>query len=118
VRTQRQGRRGEREALSFLQARGLRLVETNYRCRAGEIDLVMTQGETLVFVEVRVRASRRFGGAAASVTPTKQRRLYAAARHYLLSRRGHTGPARFDVVALEGGAAPHWIPNAFDAPLD
>ena len=118
MKTQRQGRRAEQEALRFLQAHGLRPVETNYRCRAGEIDLVMTHGATLVFVEVRMRVNRAFGGAAASVTPAKQRKLCAAARHYLLSRGEPDGPVRFDVVALDGGAAPHWIPNAFDAPPD
>jgi putative endonuclease len=118
LKTQRQGRRAELEALAFLQARGLRLIESNYRCRAGEIDLIMADGETLVFVEVRMRVNRRFGGAAASVTPAKQRRLCAAARHYLLNRGEPDGPMRFDVVALEGGSTPHWIPNAFDSPVD
>lgn len=118
MKTQRQGRRAEQEALGYLTARGLRLIEANYRCRLGEIDLVMADGNTTVFVEVRMRGSRRFGGAAASVTPTKQRRLYSAARHYLLSRGHAGGPLRFDVVALDGGAAPHWIPNAFEAPLE
>jgi putative endonuclease len=118
LKTQRQGRQAELEALAFLQARGLRLIESNYRCRAGEIDLIMTDGEALVFVEVRMRVNRRFGGAVASVTPAKQRRLCAAARHYLLTRGEPDGPMRFDVVALEGGSTPHWIPNAFDAPLD
>lgn len=118
MKTHRQGRRAEREALAFLQARGLRLIESNYRCRVGEIDLVMAQRDTLVFVEVRMRVNRRFGGAAASVTPAKQRRLCAAARHYLLTRGDPGGPVRFDVVALEGGAPPSWIVNAFEAPPD
>ena len=118
MKTHRQGRRAEQEALAFLLGRGLRLVESNYRCRAGEIDLIMQQGDTLVFVEVRMRVDRRFGGAAASVTPAKQRRLVSAARHYLLVRGTPEGPLRFDVVALEGGEAPHWIPNAFDTPPD
>lgn len=118
MKTQRQGRQAEQEALGYLRSRGLRLVESNYRCRRGEIDLVMKDGETTVFVEVRMRTNPRFGGAAASVTPAKQRRLCAAARHYLLTRGDPGGPIRFDVMALEAGAAPNWIRNAFDAQPD
>lgn len=115
---QRQGRRGEARALAYLQGRGLRLLEANYRCRSGEIDLVMRHGDATVFVEVRARRNRRFGGAAASVTATKQRRLYAAARHYLMVRGTPPGPLRFDVVALEGDEDVQWIPNAFDVAVD
>ena len=81
---QLQGNAGEDEALAHLQQHGLVLVERNFRCKGGEIDLIMRDGKGLVFVEVRQRAGRGFGGAAASVTPAKRRRLINAAQYYLL----------------------------------
>jgi len=114
------GQRGEDEAARHLEAQGLRLLERNYRCRGGEIDLVMREGNTLVLVEVRLRASAEFGGAAASVGPRKQRRFILAARHLLMMRPEFRSLAvRFDVVALDGGAAGvakiNWIRDAFRA---
>ena len=111
---QRRGFDAESRALDYLLARGLRLVERNYRVRAGELDLVMRDGAQVVFVEVRLRASGAFGGAAASVTPAKQARVRRAAQAWLAARRGtRAWPAvRFDVVALDG-ATVHWIPSAF-----
>lgn len=114
------GQRGEDEAARHLEAQGLRLLERNYRCRGGEIDLVMREGNTLVLVEVRLRASAEFGGAAASVGPRKQRRFILAARHLLMTRPEFRSlPMRFDVVALDGGAADvariDWIRDAFRA---
>ena len=103
---QRTGDRGEAQALAMLVAQGLQLLGRNLHCAMGEIDLVMRDGNVLVFVEVRARGSSRYGGAAASVGPAKQRRLRHAA-HFFLPRlaRQHwhgTEPAcRFDVVALE-----------------
>lgn len=90
------------------------MLETNYRCRFGEIDLIARDGETLVFVEVRMRRSQAFGGAAASVTPAKQRRLVQAARHYLAGRRSMPA-CRFDVLLLDGldGRNIEWLKNAF-----
>ena len=89
----------------------------NYRTPGrggGEIDLVMRDRTgTLVFVEVRKRSSRAFGGAAASVSQVKQRRIIFAARHYLM-RLAHQPPCRFDVVSLEAGAI-EWLRGAFDA---
>lgn len=114
VRTSRQisGQAGEDAALAYLQQQGLALVERNFRCRGGEIDLIMTERATLVFVEVRLRADARHGGAAASVTPAKQARLVRAAQLYL--QRYRTPPAcRFDVIAIEG-AHIDWIRNAID----
>nr|WP_255429290.1 YraN family protein [Ramlibacter albus] len=114
--TKARGDAAEDLALAHLQAQGLQLVTRNFRTPGrggGEIDLVMREGSTLVFVEVRKRASRAYGGAAASVTPVKQRRIVFAARHYLLRLRN--APAcRFDVVSFEGGAV-QWIRAAFDA---
>ncbi len=107
------GPSAEARAEAFLQARGLKLVARNWRCRFGEIDLVMQDGATLVFIEVRLRSRTDFGGAAASVTPAKQKKLLAAARQYLTTLKT-LPPCRFDVVALSGDGAPEWIRNAFD----
>lgn len=98
---QRLGQLGEDRALAHLNAQGLQLIERNFRCKAGEIDLIMRDGAHLVFVEVRRRASAGFGGAAASVTGAKQRRLFHAAQYYLLRYRTPP-PCRFDLVALDG----------------
>ena len=98
---QAQGRDWERAALLYLKRHGLTPVEENFRCKGGEIDLVMRDGDTLVFVEVRQRASSEHGGAAASITPAKIRRLVRAAQVYLL-RFPVTPPCRFDVVAIDG----------------
>jgi putative endonuclease len=116
---QARGRAAEDAALRFLESMGCALVQRNYRCRLGEIDLVMRDGGSLVFVEVRARNSDAFGGAAASIGFSKQRRLAAAARHFLMTHpREARLPARFDVVAISGPGgenAPHWIRAAFDA---
>ena len=112
------GRKAEQLALDWLCRRGLKLLERNYRCRAGELDLVMQDGEWLVFVEVRYRSGKQFGGAAASVNQIKQQRLYAAASHYLLQRHGDwPPPCRFDVLCMEparpGRLGIRWLRNAF-----
>ena len=107
------GRVAEDIALKFLEEHGLRLVKRNYYCRFGEIDLVMRQGLTLVFVEVRLRNSSRFGGAGESITARKRQRLRAAARHYMAAHR-EIPACRFDAVLLEGDKPPCWIENAFD----
>ena len=107
------GESAESRAAAFLQAQGLKLQARNWPCRFGEIDLVMQDGPTLVFVEVRLRSRSDFGGAAASVTPAKQKKLLAAARQYLAALRT-LPPCRFDVVALSGSGAPEWIRNAFE----
>jgi len=96
----RRGAAAEALAARFLEARGVRVVERNYRCRGGEIDIVATDGATLVFVEVRLRRGSAFGGAAASITAAKQRRLALAARHYL-GRLGREPPCRFDAILLD-----------------
>jgi putative endonuclease len=95
------------------------LVARNYRCRFGEIDLVMRQGDTLVFVEVRLRRHHKgndFGGPAASITPTKQARLIAAAQHYLAGMK-QLPLCRFDAVLLNALNVNdvEWLPNAFEA---
>jgi putative endonuclease len=104
----------EGAALSFLQARGLRLVRANFLCRHGEIDLVMRDGDTVVFVEVRYRRSAAFGGALGSVTAAKRRKLISAA-HLWLAWHPHDArrPCRFDVLAFEGDAV-EWVRGAFE----
>ena len=114
--TKASGDAAEDRALAYLAGRGLNLVSRNYRTPhrgGGEIDLIMRDGETLVFVEVRKRASRIFGGAAASVGGVKQRRIVFAARHFLMRFR-EPPPCRFDVVGVEGGNI-EWLKAAFDA---
>lgn len=113
------GEAAEQRALAWLQARGLRLEERNYRvargphAHGGEIDLVLRAPDgTLVFVEVRARTGSAHGGAAASVGAAKRRRLLYAARHYL-QRFAAPPPCRFDVVALDGERV-EWLPAAFD----
>lgn len=109
------GDRFEAAARQFLEARGLRVVQVNFLCRHGEIDLVMRDGDTVVFVEVRYRRGGAFGGAAASVTAAKRRRLISAAHIWMAGRpRDARRPCRFDVIAFEGERA-EWIRNAFDA---
>ncbi len=104
----------ERQAERYLLEQGLTLVMRNYHCKLGEIDLIMSTGQTLIFVEVRYRKNSLFGGAAVSVTPAKQQRLRRAALCYLQSKGLNESqqPCRFDLVACEG-ANTHWIPNAF-----
>lgn len=98
------GAAAEALAAQFLQARGIRIVERNYRCRGGEIDIIAREGSTLVFVEVRLRRGNAFGGAAASITPAKRKRLSFAARHYL-GRLGREPPCRFDALLLDSLAS-------------
>lgn len=113
------GKDFERLAKNWLTERGLQLVETNYSCRSGEIDLIMLDGSTLVFVEVRYRQNARYGSAAESVGQVKQSRLIKAAQFYLLMHEQYAQAAlRFDVVALSGPAETptvNWIENAFSA---
>ncbi len=106
---QSQGRDWEQVALRHLKRQGLRFVEANFSCKGGEIDLIMRDGDSLVFVEVRQRADRRHGGAAASITPAKIRRLVRAAQVYLL-RFPKMPACRFDVVAIDGDQL-EWLRN-------
>ena len=115
--TKSRGDAAEDQALAYLQQQGMRLLQRNYRTPGrggGEIDLIMQLPDsTVVFVEVRQRASRRYGGAAASVGNVKQRRIIFAARHYLMRSRV-LPPTRFDVVVVEAEGL-QWLPAAFDA---
>lgn len=115
--TKAKGDAAENAALAHLQRAGLRLLTRNYRTPGrggGEIDLIMRAPDgTCVFVEVRQRCSATHGGAAASVSALKQRRIVFAAQHYL-SRLSPWPPCRFDVVAMDGESL-QWLQGAFDA---
>lgn len=117
---QHRGQATEDEALALLCRAGLVPLARNLRCKAGEIDLIMRDGDVLVFVEVRYRAAARHGGAAASIDAAKQARVARAAAHFLprLARAGWGGRqpvCRYDVVAAEDGALT-WLRGAFDTP--
>lgn len=118
--TEKLGRQAENRACVFLEKRGLQLLEKNFRCKYGEIDLIMRDGSVLVFVEVRFRSSHRFGGPLSSITPDKQRRLLLAAQIYLQQHpaKGKYAGSRFDVVAMSADVESpeiEWIPNAIEA---
>lgn len=109
---QRLGNSAEARAAAHLTKAGLKHLSSNYRCKCGEIDLIMRDGEQLVFVEVRYRKSDRYGSAAATVDARKQRRLILTAQHYL-QRYRDTGPCRFDVVGICGNGSIDWRRDAF-----
>lgn len=114
------GDQAEQAAESWLNRQGLITLARNWQCRMGEIDLIMREEDILVFVEVRFRSGQQHGGAAASVDPRKQRRLVAAARHYLRLRpEAAQYRCRFDVIAAtptdKGGYDMNWIAGAFYA---
>lgn len=100
---QRTGRHGEEIAASFLANKGYHIIEHNWRCSSGELDLVATDGDTLVFVEVRTRSGSRFGLAEESITLTKQTRLITLAEAYLQEKSLSTHSWRIDVVAVQLG---------------
>ncbi|WP_300727773.1 YraN family protein [Pseudomonas sp.] len=114
---QETGKAAERSALRHLEQHGLRLLAKNWLCKRGELDLVMLDGDTVVFVEVRYRQHAQCGGALASIDARKRQKLILAAQ-YFLQRESHWAnhPCRFDVVALDS-ATPHlnWLRNAFDS---
>jgi putative endonuclease len=108
----REGVRAEDLCAELLRRAGLVLIERNWRCRLGEIDLIAEERGTLVFAEVRMRSGTSFGGAGESVTAAKRSRLVAAARLYLTRRP--ESPCRFDVFLVEGPAyRVQWIRDAF-----
>ena len=109
---QRQGQIWEQRALAYLQQHGLTLVEANYHCKSGEIDLICRDGAVLVFVEVRHRAATCHGGAAASITPAKVGRIVRAAQTYLMQYT-HLPECRIDVVAIDGDTI-EWLQGAIE----
>ena len=110
------GAQAEQQAVLYLQQQGLKLVERNHRSRFGEIDLIMQDGTTLVFVEVRLRNRAEYGGAAASIDVRKQQRIIRTAQLYLAGL-GHVPPCRFDAVLMDeaDGKQLQWLKHAFDA---
>lgn len=111
---QRAGDAAELAALRHLEASGCRLIARNARYPEGELDLIVRERDAVVFVEVRMRRSASFGGAAASVDVLKQKRLARAAQHWLKQHHGERWPAcRFDVVCVAADGTMEWIRNAF-----
>jgi len=116
----RKGMRFEKQARDYLCAQGLRLLRSNYHCRFGEIDLIMCDADTVCFVEVRYRKSLAYGGASASITIAKQRKIVKTALFYLSSNRNLLNqPLRFDALLIQqqadGSQDFNWIRNAFYA---
>jgi putative endonuclease len=113
--TSEAGRHAEQLAARFLEKRALVVLDRNYRCKAGEIDLVCKDGAALVFVEVRLRQNGAFGGAAASITRAKQRKVIRAAQHYLATKQKTRAVCRFDCIVLDAldENSIEWIRDAF-----
>lgn len=109
------GQAAEKQAQSYLEHQGLIWVCSNYRCPAGEVDLIMTEGDNLIFVEVRYRSLVEYGESAETVGPRKQSRIIKAAWHYLLKiHKMDKLNCRFDVVGLNAQNEINWIQNAFE----
>jgi len=112
------GNKAEEIAFNYLSAKGLLLVEKNFRSRYGEIDLIMREGEILIFVEVRYRNTDRYGDGAESVTTAKQNRIIRTANHFLTIRKLDNNLCRFDVVSASnlGNSKMQieWIKDAFE----
>ncbi len=106
------GAQYEELAMQFLLRKGLTLIARNYRCQAGELDLVMEERGALIIVEVRYRKNNCYGSALESVTYSKQARIRTATKHYIVKHKINQ-PIRFDVVAITGDAHPEWVKNAF-----
>ena len=110
------GLAAEKLAATFLSAQGLKIITQNYHCRFGEIDLIMRDASTLVFIEVRMRSNQQFGSAGASITPQKQQKLMLTAQHYL-QHNTEKNACRFDVILMEklDISAIVWLKNALEA---
>lgn len=109
-----QGSIYEQKARAYLETQGLKFIAANQTFKCGELDLVMADGDTIVFVEVRQRKSNRFGGAVESIDYRKQQKWLNAANMWLFTKRNQsldTAKCRFDVVAFEGDNPPLWLPN-------
>jgi putative endonuclease len=114
-----QGRGQEAESLAcdYLEARGLNLLARNFRCKLGELDLIMHDGETLVFIEVKFRNKTHYGHGSEAVDRSKQGKLVRTAQVFLQQHPEYTNsPMRFDVISIEGPRRRvQWLANAFDA---
>lgn len=106
------GEAAEEQAYQYLKSAGLVLLERNFSSRFGEIDLIMQDGNVLVFIEVRYRKNAKYGGAASSISHKKQQRIHKTAATYL-QKKGNNSPARFDVIAMQGDMQINWIKSAF-----
>lgn len=109
-----QGSIYEQKARVYLETQGLKFIAANQTFKCGELDLVMTDGDTIVFVEVRQRKSNRFGSAVESIDYRKQQKWINAANIWLFTKRNQsldTAKCRFDVVAFEADNPPLWLPN-------
>jgi len=115
---QAHGQLAEERAGAWLATNGLKILARNVRCRGGELDLICLEGDTLVFVEVRLRTNPHFGCAAESITAAKRRRIIFAAKWWFLraGRMYRDRPCRFDAVLFDNGltAEPQWIRGAFE----
>jgi len=111
------GKTAEQRACHYLQQQGLRLVTQNFRCKPGEIDLIMQDNTHCIFIEVRNRKNQQFGGAAASITHSKQQKLIRAAHYFLQTQPSYAAmPCRFDVITIDGSSTTGelcWIRDAF-----
>ncbi len=111
------GKKGEEIALRFLKKKGYRLIQTNYVCKLGEMDIIAKEKDTLVFVEVKARRSMEFGLPQLAVNAFKQRQLSKVALHFMKEKGIEDVKARFDVVAILLGPETHkieLIPDAFE----
>ena len=106
------GRAGEKRAADFLKKKGYKILETNYKTHIGEIDLIVQDGDTTVFVEVKTRINDEYGAPSQAVNIKKQEKYYKVATEYLVRAKKMDGPCRFDVVEIENGQINH-IFNAF-----
>lgn len=106
------GENAEEQAHVYLLNKGLKSVHRNYRCKQGELDIIMTDQNSLVIIEVKFRKTDKYGSALESVTRTKQSRIIAATHHYL-STHPTDCPIRFDVIAISGDSKIEWVQNAF-----
>lgn len=115
--TQQSGQKAEGEALLYLQKQGFKLITKNYNCRFGEIDLIMQDGEHLVFIEVRSRINTSYGDGAASITDAKRQKIIKSTTHFLLAKQLlDKHPIRFDVISIDGkSGAISWLKDAFDS---
>ncbi len=117
LKTQQTGQLAEKQACDYLQRQGLRLIECNYRTRAGEIDLIMQDKEDIVFIEVRLRNNRHFGSGIDSIDYSKQQKIVKTAMHYLSEKQLlDTVNCRFDVIGIsyrQPKVEIEWIQDAF-----
>jgi len=119
-RRHKTGRRGEALAQSYLRAKSIKVIDRNYRCKFGEIDLIARQHDTIIFIEVKTRTHHQFGPPEASVTKAKQRKIIQVALGYLTQHELHDAPVRFDVIGITLMGNKHrlnHIEAAFDASI-